>query len=182
MSVSKWAYEPKKCDGDYCPGDCDNCPKRESIYRGRGKMKVNKIIKSTVEEELEITGATLLSIEEVEKYLTESEREYSDFWWVRSPSCNSYCAQSVVDRHCVRPALQISNLKSSNFKIGDTFEIGDYKFKVISDNLAWMYKQDIGHYAFNEDFKNGNDYETSDVKKFVDKWFKLLMFNNSEEK
>ena len=28
MSVSKWAYEPSKCDNDYCPGCCDNCPKR----------------------------------------------------------------------------------------------------------------------------------------------------------
>lgn len=27
MSVSKWAYTPEKCDGDYCPGDCDNCNK-----------------------------------------------------------------------------------------------------------------------------------------------------------
>lgn len=29
MSVSKWAYEPKKCNGDYCPGDCDNCQKKD---------------------------------------------------------------------------------------------------------------------------------------------------------
>ena len=27
MSVSKWAYEHEKCDGDYCPGDCDLCSK-----------------------------------------------------------------------------------------------------------------------------------------------------------
>lgn len=26
MSVSKWAYSPKKCDGQPCPGDCDFCP------------------------------------------------------------------------------------------------------------------------------------------------------------
>lgn len=25
MSVSKWAYEPTKCDGHYCPGECDLC-------------------------------------------------------------------------------------------------------------------------------------------------------------
>lgn len=25
MSVSKWAYSPKKCDGQPCPGDCDFC-------------------------------------------------------------------------------------------------------------------------------------------------------------
>ena len=27
MSVSKWAYEPEKCDNDYCPGSCYNCEK-----------------------------------------------------------------------------------------------------------------------------------------------------------
>ena len=30
MSVSKWAYDPDKCDGDLCPGDCDMCSKTES--------------------------------------------------------------------------------------------------------------------------------------------------------
>lgn len=29
MSISKWAYTPEKCDGDYCFGDCDFCPKAE---------------------------------------------------------------------------------------------------------------------------------------------------------
>jgi len=29
MSVFRWAYDPQKCDGDRCPGDCDNCPKAE---------------------------------------------------------------------------------------------------------------------------------------------------------
>ena len=29
MSVSHWAYDPDKCDGDFCPGECDICPKRE---------------------------------------------------------------------------------------------------------------------------------------------------------
>lgn len=27
MSVSKWAYSPEKCDGDFCIGECDKCPK-----------------------------------------------------------------------------------------------------------------------------------------------------------
>ena len=27
MSTSKWAYEPEKCDGQPCPGDCDSCPR-----------------------------------------------------------------------------------------------------------------------------------------------------------
>lgn len=24
-----YAYNPEVCDGDYCPMDCDRCPKRE---------------------------------------------------------------------------------------------------------------------------------------------------------
>ena len=27
MSVSKWAYEPWKCDGEFCIGDCSICYK-----------------------------------------------------------------------------------------------------------------------------------------------------------
>lgn len=35
MSVSKWAYQPEKCDGNPCPGDCDLCSKRDKtvVYR-----------------------------------------------------------------------------------------------------------------------------------------------------
>lgn len=29
MSVSKWAYNPRVCDGGYCVGECDLCPKME---------------------------------------------------------------------------------------------------------------------------------------------------------
>ncbi len=29
MSVRKWAYSADKCDGDYCPQDCDYCNKAE---------------------------------------------------------------------------------------------------------------------------------------------------------
>ena len=26
-----WAYEPEICDGDFCPMNCDNCPKKELV-------------------------------------------------------------------------------------------------------------------------------------------------------
>lgn len=29
MGVHTWAYEPEKCDGDYCPCNCDVCSKAE---------------------------------------------------------------------------------------------------------------------------------------------------------
>lgn len=27
MGVHTWAYEPEKCDNEYCPCNCDNCSK-----------------------------------------------------------------------------------------------------------------------------------------------------------
>lgn len=27
MSASKYSFIPSKCLGDFCPGDCDGCPK-----------------------------------------------------------------------------------------------------------------------------------------------------------
>ena len=133
---------------------------------------------------LKIHGATLLSVEEAKNLLTKENREYPhcDWWWLRSPGTGSNRAASVdfdgdvtyngdfvdYDNFCVRPALQISVLKSSNLKIGDTFDVGDYKFRVISEDLAWMYEQDIGDHRFDEET---NVYGQSEIKQFVDDWF-----------
>lgn len=35
MSVSKWAYEPKVCDGDICIGECDLCKKADEALTAR---------------------------------------------------------------------------------------------------------------------------------------------------
>ena len=131
---------------------------------------------------LKINGATLLSVEEAENLLTMEDRKYRCWWWLRSPGDFSDCAASVygggdvyyrgygVDSEgdCVRPALKISNLQSSNLLIGDVFEVGDWKFKVISENLAWLYEQDIGSHRFDEET---NIYEQSEIKQIVDNWF-----------
>lgn len=29
MSTDKWAYDPEKCDGKECCGDCDLCSKKD---------------------------------------------------------------------------------------------------------------------------------------------------------
>ena len=147
-------------------------------------MKVNKIITTTEKCDLQITGATLLSIEEAEA-LPLRLRYYYEWWLLRSKG-NYQCYIAFVDRagsvnnegcgvtrdaDCVRPAL-IINLKSSNFKIGDVFIFDDKEFEIISENLAFC-KSDIGHHCFREDWEaeDANDYEVSDVKEFVDEWF-----------
>ena len=149
------------------------------------KMKVKQVIAVEKTQELEITGATLLSVEESEKLPIEL-RKYDNCWWLRSRGYRSDLAISVysdgsvgeygdsLDRsnNVVRPALQIKNLDITVFKIGDTFEFGGKEFKIISENLAFCLT-DIGSHCFIEDLKSedANAYEKSDVKKFVDAWF-----------
>ena len=43
MSCSKWAYEPEKCDYDYCVGDCDFCQKADDDGE---EVTVEEIVKS----------------------------------------------------------------------------------------------------------------------------------------
>ena len=148
-------------------------------------MKIEQITK--IIEDLDITCATLLSIEEVEKLPLEL-RKYGNCWWLRSPgdrysfAAYAYCGGSVNYRgsyvdynsYAVRPALQIKNLNSSNLQIGDKFVFGEKEFEIISDSFAFCVT-DIGRYCFKEDWKakDANDYEKSDVKKYVDDWFNL---------
>lgn len=139
---------------------------------------------------LEITGATLLSTEEAKQLDKEILKASDNWWWLRSPSIyDKYYNQAayvegdygnLIDYGLnvslgdigVRPALCISNLSSSNLQIGDKFEFGDRNFTVISDKYA-LCDESIGECAFRKDWEaeNANDYEKSDVKKFVDDWF-----------
>ena len=132
--------------------------------------------------QLEFSGTTLLSADEVKSLLTEQERKYKYPWWLRTPGYYSNYAGGVnyygdVIRtgyhvnygYCIRPALQIANL--GDFKVGDVFSIGEYYFKIISPELAWLYKQDIGEDIFDN---KSNDYVGSHVKAVIDVWFEKL--------
>ena len=145
-----------------------------------------------------IKGITLLSVEEAGNLLTKEQRKctYNGercCWWLRTPGYSQYSAAYVssdgsvyfsgnlvdYDRGCVRPALILSNLKSSNLKsieelgVGEHFEFGGYTFTVISNKYA-LCDEAIAEMAFREDYeaKDANVYEKSDVKKFLDNWFR----------
>lgn len=45
MSVSKWAYDPKRCDNRFCCGDCDECMAED--------IDLNDIIDSIEADEME---------------------------------------------------------------------------------------------------------------------------------
>lgn len=148
---------------------------------------------------LEITGATLLSVEEA-KQLDEKILKVGDCWWLRSPGLydvDAACVYgdigSVYDdgrdvRHSfgVRPALQLSNLEGSGLQIGDKFTFGDRSFTVISEKYA-LCDENVWRSIFREDWeaweaKDANVYEKSDIKKFVDDWFEKALEKENDNR
>lgn len=130
-----------------------------------------------------ITGATLLSIEEARE-VDEDILKADQDWWLSSCDHRDYCAACVfgdagyvdVNGHTViysfgvRPALIISNLESSIYQIGDTLSFGDHSFTIISEKYA-LCDEIIEKRPFCNVRNKTNDYETSDIKVFVDDWF-----------
>lgn len=125
----------------------------------------------------------LLSAEEVEK-LPESARRYQKVYWLRSPGNNKYLAATVNSRGvinhygglieyngcCVRPALTLSNLDSSNFKLYENYIIDDDKWIYIGEN-KFLYNDETIVRKF-DDFSN--TYESSYIKKFLNRWLREL--------
>lgn len=80
MSVSKWAYEPEKCDYDFCPGDCDNCHKAEDEEEVTVEEIVQSISKSICQsckhrgfcnETLRLYGLPNMRVDECIEYEVE---------------------------------------------------------------------------------------------------------------
>ena len=136
--------------------------------------------------DLTITGITLLSIEEYEA-TKDNIPLVKDWWWLRSPGRHSTYAANVtfygsvslsgsnvvLENYGVRPALQISNLKSFDLKNGDKISLANRMWTVISDDLA-LSNEFIGMNCFrkNHNTPDANDYHHSDVKKYIEKWAK----------
>ena len=134
---------------------------------------------------MQVEKATLLSTEEYEQHKAAiSKLGFNFWWWLRSPGTYSnYYAAGVDDfgyvysygfnvdnsYDAVVPALVIVASKS---EIGSRFSFGDKEFLILSPELA-ICTSSIGKHCFREDWQapDANDYEASDVKKFVDEWF-----------
>ena len=142
----------------------------------------------------DIYGITLLSKEEAENFPKEI-RAYNDWWWLRSPGVyQSYAARvytdgsvnssgSIVDFDdvCVRPALFLSH-NNSDLKSGEIVEVFGRKWYYqgwetfpprMSDSyvgLALLMDKPLTRMAFNKDPDKGNDYDNSDVKKWLNDW------------
>lgn len=131
---------------------------------------------------LDIVSAKLLSTDEAE-VLPLRLKKYNNWWWLRSHSIGfiNYAAlvygAGSVSRYgnlvhdsdgTVRPVLKIKNLEYSNLEIGDVFEFGGKEFEIVSENFAFC-TTDIGKHRFDG---SSNVYEKSEIKKYVDDWFK----------
>ena len=153
----------------------------------RGNLKEDKKRSAKINTN-DIKGITLLSVAEAEA-LPQSVRAYSDWWWLRSPGGSSRSATCVgcygsvfsygyyVDSRygAVRPALLL-NLKSLNFKSiknGDIIEVFNKEW-YYQDGLALLMDKPLTAMAFRKNWKaeGANDYEKSDVKKYLDNWLK----------
>ena len=157
--------------------DIPNAPSIKGVYKSNADLPKIEI------EESDIYNATLLSVEEASD-LPESVRRCNVWWWLRSPGSDSYDAMSVLadgsiyssgygvdlDFGAVRPALTIRGLKSKNLEPYSIVLINGKKFIVIGKDTALYNDAFIFHY-FNKTKKQGNDYKTSDIRKFVENDF-----------
>ena len=141
-----------------------------------------------------VEGITLLSIDEV-KRLPEEVRKYFSWWWLRSPGDYSYRVLIVyrdgsigndnngfgnVDckAYSVRPAL-ILNHNPSNFNNGDIIKVFDRRW-YYQDGLALLMDEPLTDMAFRKNWsaKDANNYEKSDIKRYLDNWLKSALNGN----
>ena len=151
------------------------------------------LIVNNSEANIHPLSARLLTAREAGTLLADEERAYICWWWLRSPGYDQNYAVYVnydgsVDYYggrvyygdgYVRPALQLLDCYTVGYNIGDKFKFGGKWFKVISRDLAFCL-EDIGRCCFREDYEaaDANDYEASDVKKFVNQWFEEAQRNS----
>lgn len=151
----------------------------------------NQVCALILKNGIMVKGATLLTAEEAENIRKET-LAMGCWWWLKTPvasECSDYIALvkadgsvhhagcSVFNVSSVRPALKISKLKGSKLQIGDQFQFGDRTFEIVSADRA-LCTEIIGMRAFREGWKaeNPNDYEISDVGKFIDEWYGRMEF------
>ena len=134
--------------------------------------------------DIEISEITLLSVEEY-RAARQNIPVISEWWWLRSPGSFDYIAAYVDSggsvnaygnyvnyaNNCIRPALRISNLASSNLRAKDVIRLAGKTWTVISDDLI-LCDESVGNCAFRDDYQahDANVYERSDVKKWLEKW------------
>lgn len=146
-------------------------------------MNAERQFVTTVPIEISIVGATLLSEEECVK--NQKLIPPLAWWWTRSPDPYDKEAAGCVlhdgrvdsapvndELVHIRPAL-IYNQESSDVAPGDKVILNGATYTVLHDGYL-LRDEEIGRDSFRNDYKDSsaNDYDKSDVKKVVDKWYR----------
>lgn len=147
-------------------------------------MRVQRTITTIEDMELDIEGITLLSVEEAKALPVEIRKYTNNNWWLRSsgddrkaslvigPVGGVYSIGYLVSwQRGVRPALRV-NLESSDLQIGDKLTIFNRSWTVISKKLIFC-DDIVGRSPFRKDWdaSDSNDYEASDIKKWLEDWY-----------
>lgn len=142
----------------------------------------------------DITGITLLSIEEYTKALRNIPRLYGQ-WWLRSPGAadntaafvypagNVSCYGAYVGKTFgVRPAL-LFDPERLNLTIGTKVRIGGVAWTHIAENIL-LCDNILRMMPFCKEPSSltANYYETSDVRKFLEEWLEDARLQNETVK
>lgn len=130
----------------------------------------------------------LLSVKEY-KAAEDNIPPLNEYWWLHSPgndsldtACVTPCGDihdyghSVFVNHVgVRPVIRI-NPRSVNLQIGEKAQCGGRTFTYIAEGIL-LCDEIICKMPFRKDWQadDVNDYETSDVKMFLDEWLNKAM-------
>ena len=156
-------------------------------------VKKTKIEVTQQDIEIDITEITLISNEEHLKARDYIPNYKGGWWWFRSPGAKKSLAsfaysdgvpmwfgQSVDNELAVRPALRIRDLK--NLKFGDEIQLAGFTWTIIPGNMA-LSNEKVSSYVFRKNWfeDDANDYEKSDIKRYLNYWAKKVGINFSEE-
>ena len=145
-------------------------------------MKIQKHIVTKQDMEIDVSGVTLLSVDEYNENL-DLIPLHDDLWWLRSSfSDHGHYAgcvhdDGVVDYYDVdndgvgaSPAL-ILNPESSHLNPGDKFDMAGVTWTMLNGNLAQC-DEIVGNCPFRREWRanDANVYEASDVRKWVENW------------
>ena len=151
-------------------------------------MKIKADIYITQKADIDILGITLLSIEEAEA-LPKKIRSIDKPWWLRSTG-KYYINAAIVDddgyvndygervyfNSGVRPALEVGYermcMVNPRLDRGDKINLAGYTWTVISDQYI-LCDDTIDECTFRKDgdVPDANDFEKSDIKRFLEDWF-----------
>lgn len=150
-------------------------------------MKVSKQIITTEPCDIKIQGIGLLSKAQYDAARKNKQtiKDITQAWWLKdsdpqSPRMYHFSIHptkgvcdntNIDDLLAVRPVLYISDYRQAGLDIGDSFEVYGLTWTIILKGIA-LCDHHLGREPFRNDYKakDVGDYESSDVKKFLDKW------------